>query len=258
MKDRIQELALVESQTEIAEGVYRIQFRSGALASRSRPGHFVNVLLRDTHAPLLRRPFSISSVAGESISLIYNVIGRGTRLLASKREGESLDVLGPLGMPFRVDETFETAVLVAGGLGVAPFPFLTELLVGKGKKVRTYLGARCAPQIVTQGLRDLRVATDDGSRGFHGTVVELLRRELRAERPPNMKIFSCGPTPMMKALSELAEREEIPCELSLEGDMACGIGLCQGCPVKRREGEKSYSLVCVEGPTFWSSEIILP
>jgi dihydroorotate dehydrogenase electron transfer subunit len=258
MKDRIQELARVETQTEIAEGIYSLRFRSGAIASRARPGQFVNVLLRDGHAPLLRRPFSISSVSGETVTLVYNIIGRGTRMMATKRPGDDLDVLGPLGQPFRVDDSFRIAIIVAGGLGVAPFPYLTEALEQAGKTIRTYLGARTAAQIVPAGLRDVRVATDDGSAGYRGTVVALLEEDLRKDPGEGMKIFSCGPTPMMKALGVLAEREAIPCEVSLEGDMACGIGLCQGCPVERRDGDKKYALVCVDGPTFRSSEIKFP
>jgi dihydroorotate dehydrogenase electron transfer subunit len=258
MKDRIQELALVESQSEIAKGIYRLRLRSEGLAQRAKPGQFVNILLRDNHSPLLRRPFSISSVDGTSLSFVYNVIGRGTRIMAARRAGEQLDVLGPLGRPFGFEGSFEHAIIVAGGLGVAPFPFLTEVLTRGGKTVATYVGGRTADQIVGDGLQNIRVSTDDGSAGFHGTVVELLARDLEKSVPQRAKIFACGPTPMMKALSDLAAKRSVDCELSLEGDMACGIGLCQGCPVEKREGESRYALVCADGPTFQSSEVVLP
>lgn len=257
-KDRIQELAVVEVQTKMAEGIYGLRFRSERIAQRARPGQFVNVLLRDTVAPLLRRPFSISQVEGSSVTLIYNVIGRGTRLLAAKQAGDELDVLGPLGKPFAIDGSFGTAYIVAGGLGVAPFPFLVRSLSSVGKSIRTYIGARTGGQILTADLPNVTVATDDGSMGLRGTVVELLREDFRKHPPQSAKIFACGPTPMMKALAALAAETKIECELSLEGDMACGIGLCQGCPVEMRSGENRYLLVCVDGPTFPANEVILP
>lgn len=257
-KDRIQTLALVESGAEVAQGIHSLRFRSEPIAQRARPGQFVNVLLRDSYAPLLRRPFSISMVEGSSLTLLYNIIGRGTRLLASKRPGDELDVLGPLGQPFDIDGSFRTAIIVAGGLGVAPFPFLVRSLEAAGKAVRSYIGARAATQVITAGLPEPQVATDDGSAGWRGTVVDLLREDLRRRPLEEAKIFACGPTPMMKALAAFAAEAKIECELSLEGDMACGIGLCQGCPVEMRTGGKRYALVCVDGPTFPSNEIILP
>jgi len=173
----------VESQTQIAEGMYDLRFRSEAIARRARPGQFVNVLLRDNYAPLLRRPFSISQVEGASVTLIYNIIGRGTRLLAAKRPGDEVDVLGPLGKPFDIGGSFRTALIVAGGLGVAPMPFLVRSLESGGKAIRCYLGARTSGQLHTAGLPDLLVATDDGTMGLRGTVVELLREDLRKTPP---------------------------------------------------------------------------
>jgi dihydroorotate dehydrogenase electron transfer subunit len=103
----------------------------------------------------------------------------------------------------------------------------------------------------------VHTSTDDGSRGFHGTVVDALKHYLSENKPVKPKIFGCGPTRMLKALAELADSAGIDCELSLEGDMACGMGICQGCPVERTDGKKKYSLVCVEGPTFNSHDIVL-
>lgn len=248
----------MESQTQMSEGIYALRFRSETIAQRARPGQFVNALLRDTYAPLLRRPFSISQVEGASVTLLYNVIGRGTQLLAAKRPGDELDVLGPLGKPFDIGGSFRTAIIVAGGLGVAPFPFLVRSLEAGGRFVRSYIGARTLGQVLTAGLPNVQVATDDGSTGLRGTVVELLREDFRKNPPQAAKIFACGPTPMLKALAAFAAETKTECELSLEGEMACGIGLCQGCPVEMRSGEKRYSLVCVDGPTFPASEVNLP
>jgi dihydroorotate dehydrogenase electron transfer subunit len=253
-----QRLVQVASREEIADNIYTLRCRSREIAASAGPGQFVNLRCGDACLPLLRRPFSISRVVGDEIELVFNVIGQGTRMLASKRPGEALDVLGPLGTPFRFEGDYETALIVAGGLGVAPFPFLSAELLKRGKKIATFVGARTATHLATAHLENVRTATDDGSTGFHGTVVQLLVDYLRAHRMRRTKIFGCGPTNMLKALTSAANDAKIDCELSLEGDMACGIGLCQGCPVERRDGSKKYSLVCVEGPTFNANEIVLP
>jgi dihydroorotate dehydrogenase electron transfer subunit len=207
--------------------------------------------------PFLRRPFSLSGVSGDSIELLFNVIGSGTRLLASRAIGEKLDVLGPLGRPFGLDDSFSTAVMVAGGLGVAPFPFVEDALKAAGKESMLVLGARTAGQVYAGAIRNVSVATDDGTLGHHGTVVDLLERTLTEKKPERPKIFGCGPTPMLRALSAAAQRLEIPCEVSLEGDMACGIGICQGCPVETVGRERKYALVCTDGPTFDCKEVLI-
>lgn len=253
----IQTLVRITGRQEIADGIHVLTFASESIASRARPGQFVNVLAPDGYGPFLRRPFSISRVEGTSLELMFNVVGQGTRFLSTRRAGDELDVLGPLGQPFRWQGPFSTAWLVGGGLGVAPLPFLTEYLLRDGKAVVTFLGARTGAQIVTRELRNLQAATDDGSQGFHGTVVDLLASYAGRNAAEGVRIFGCGPTPMLKALQAFAVSRELPCEISLEGDMACGIGLCQGCPVERTGDGKKYSLVCTEGPAFECREVLL-
>jgi dihydroorotate dehydrogenase electron transfer subunit len=252
-----QSLNEVLETREVAEGIFVLRFRSSHVSAEAAPGQFVNIRCGDGCLPLLRRPFSISRVDGDVIELMFNVVGHGTRMLASKRPGDMLDVLGPLGKPFGIEGSFGTALLVGGGLGTAPFPFLTDALRRAGKMLVTFVGARTARQISTDFLSEVHIATDDGSRGFHGTVVALLKSRLGKQPIPGAKIFGCGPTRMLEALSKTAEELSLECELSLEGDMACGMGLCQGCPVERSHGEKKYALVCTEGPTFDSKEIVL-
>jgi dihydroorotate dehydrogenase electron transfer subunit len=199
----------------------------------------------------------VSRVEGRIVEILFNVVGVGTSILASKRPGDTLDLLGPLGKPFNIRDDFETALLVAGGVGVAPFPLLTDWLMRAGKQIVTFLGARSVYQLSRAYVTNLHVATEDGSEGFQGTVVELLERYLDSHPVVQPKIFGCGPTNMLRALSVVAQRRAIACELSLEGEMACGIGLCQGCPVERADGAAKYALVCKEGPTFNCEEIIL-
>lgn len=253
----VQQVVPVVSNIQTADGIFVLTLQSRELARSVRPGQFVNVRSTDGSLPFLRRPFSISHVRGDSIDLLFNVVGQGTKMMASRRVGDTLDILGPLGKPFGYEEEYETAIMVGGGLGVAPFPLLTQFARERGKKVLTLLGARTGKQVVTEHLENVRIATDDGSLGFHGTVVAMLESVFAKEPPRSPKIFGCGPTPMLRALSESAQKLGIACELSLEGDMACGVGLCQGCPVETTSGSRKYALVCVEGPTFNCHDILL-
>lgn len=242
----------------VAEKINVITFHSPSIAASILPGQFLNVRVAEAHDPLLRRAFSIYRTDGEKCEILYQVVGKGTELLSRRRPGETLDLLGPLGTPFRLDDPdVQTALLVAGGLGVAPLPITTRHLERGGKDVVTFLGGRTRSLLVRDHLADLRIATDDGSEGFHGTVVDLLRSVLDTGTFPRPKIFACGPTPMLRALRELALARRIPCEASLEGPMACGIGICQGCPVELVGEEKRYALMCKEGPVFDISTIRL-
>ncbi len=252
-----QEFLTVASREEVADGVFLLRCTSHSIARDSKPGQFVNVRVSPAFVPFLRRPFSICRVEGTTLELLFNVVGEGTRLLARMHPGDELDTLGPLGKPFTVGDDFDTAVIVAGGLGVAPFPFLTDYLLRYEKQIVSFVGARTAFQLYTRHLNNVHVATDDGSSGSRGTVVYLLERHLDACPIPRPKLFGCGPTRMLQALSEVARMRGIPCELSLEGEMACGVGLCQGCPVERVNGSKKYALVCVEGPTFDCTTIVV-
>jgi dihydroorotate dehydrogenase electron transfer subunit len=253
----VQKVVPVVDRREVVQGIFVVTLQSREIATSSLPGQFLNVRCGEGCLPLLRRPFSISRIDGDNIELMFNVIGQGTRMLSAKRPGDSLDVLGPLGRPFGIGGEYETAVLVAGGLGVAPFPFLTDFLARSNKKILTFLGARTSSQLTEHFLRNVEVATDDGSRGFAGTVVDLLRGSLSSGPVASAKIFGCGPTKMLQSLAQLADKSAIDCELSLEGDMACGMGICQGCPVERSDGKRKYALVCTDGPTFNSKDIIL-
>ncbi len=252
----IQEHASIYSVKEIASNIFQLSFLSPSISLSALPGQFVNVRVEDAAVPLLRRPFSIFSVEGEVVSIIFNVIGLGTKLLSQKKAGETLDVLGPLGKGvFPCDDsTFDTALLVAGGLGVAAFPFLNSRLRAS-KKVVSFLGARTSSYIVRNGLDNIHVATDDGSEGFHGTVVDLLKNFMDKNVINHPRIYSCGPTVMMRTVSQFSREKNIQCYVALECDMACGIGLCQGCPVETVKREKKYSLICKDGPVFEVREI---
>jgi dihydroorotate dehydrogenase electron transfer subunit len=247
----------VRSVRETAPNIHVLTIHAPRIASSVLAGQFLNIRASDSFVPLLRRPFSVYNREGDDLQVIFNVVGLGTKLLSCAPQGEPLDVLGPLGNGFAIREGFDEAILVAGGLGVAPLPMLAAGLRGAGKPFRTFIGGRNAAQVVTDHLDPVSVATDDGSAGHRGTVVDLLRTWLGSAPRMKRKIFACGPTPMLRALSALAAESTIPCELSLESPMACGIGICQGCPVEMKNGQKKYALICREGTVFNSNDVVL-
>ncbi len=231
------------------------RYHSPEIASRVRPGQFINIKVAGSDFPLLRRPFSVYHVDGDEISIIFDVRGIGTEILASKHPGELVDLIGPLGTSYSVEGDFKTALLVGGGLGVAPLPLVAGSLARRGKRLVTFLGAGTRGRIVSSFFEGAHLATDDGTSDFRGTVVDLLKMHLEREGYEKPMIFGCGPNAMLRALSKLAEEFEIPCEVSLESPMACGVGLCQGCPVELAGDERKYALICKEGPVFNSKKV---
>jgi len=249
----IKQIATVISNEPLNDEIYRLTISALEISNQARPGQFVNIKVSEFLDPLLRRPFSIHNIIDDKIQIIFNAIGKGTKLLSKLKPGEKVDLIGPLGNAFNTDDNFELAVISAGGLGVAPFPFLTRILKEKGKDIISFIGARTKSQLVLDGLENVNVATDDGSSGFKGTVVELMRLNL-LKLKSSSKIFACGPIPMLKSLVKFCEEFGLNCEISVETPMACGTGLCQGCAVRTETG---YKLACKDGPVFNTKEIIL-
>jgi dihydroorotate dehydrogenase electron transfer subunit len=257
-------LSPVTRRRELAPGLVTLRFRNAQVAKNTRAGNFVNVLPKCNFGdPMLRRPFSVYNVEGDEAEIIIQEHGRGTSILAGTREGELLDVLGPLGNPWNYKSNdYTTAALVIGGVGVASMPLLTRALDKEAIALEAYYGARNKSLFALEGLKNLHLATDDGSDGYHGSVIQMLREDLQADKLERPKLFVCGPTGMMRAAVELASDFGIPCEISLETEMACGIGICQGCPVRTDEATfastgKRFRLVCMDGPSFEASSIQL-
>jgi dihydroorotate dehydrogenase electron transfer subunit len=259
------QLSLVTDRREIAPGLAVLRFRNAHVAQTTKAGQFVNILPRAGEIdPLLRRPFSVYGIhPNDEASIIVQVHGRGTERIARTQAGDMLDVLGPLGNPWNIlSGDYSTAVLVIGGVGVASMPLLTIAIELEELQVAAYYGARSANLLALEGLRNLQIATDDGSSGYHGTNIALLRQHLSEGRIERPKLFVCGPTAMMRAAQSLAMEFGIPCEVSLETEMACGIGICQGCPVETDRATfestgKRFRLVCTEGPSFPAESIVL-
>jgi len=242
----------------VAPNVFVLSLHCPELSATVAAGQFVNILVHCGIEPLLRRPFSVYRTEGEVLEILFQRIGKGTALLAEVEAGDDLDLLGPLGRGFHLDDTgYGTAVLVGGGLGVAPLPLATAALLKAGKGVVTLLGARSSDLVIDTHLTNVHVATDDGTRGFHGTVVDLAVHVLEKNTILKPRFFACGPTPMLRALSTFAGTRDLDCEASLEGQMACGIGICQGCPVEMAGQERKYALMCKDGPVFNTRDILI-
>ena len=246
--------ASIKEIFEVKPQIHKIILNIPEIASIAEPGQFVNVRVSETHYPLLRRPFSICDSAGETITLLFNLSGEGTRMLAHLKAGDSVNLIGPLGKGFRTDPEINNHIFVGGGMGVAPFPFLKRRLEGN---IHTFIGGRSSKEIIELDLPDTEIATEDGSVGFRGNVIELLERNLGGMEQKEVMLYGCGPTAMLRALKEFCMKYKLPCQVSTECAMACGFGICQGCPTVSAKEPGTYKLVCKDGPVFDIEEIIL-
>lgn len=248
------------------------------------PGQFAMLRLADTYDPLIGRPLAIYDIgrdtAGRPCRLDFGYVAKGkfTSRLARAEPGQRLDLWGPLGNGFGT-AACETLLMVAGGIGFTPFLALAQEALGTtrfgtplresgyAQRVVFCLGARSAEYLIPPepweelGV-EVRIATDDGSRGQAGLVTRLVQDELGRQTgsgaPRSLRIACCGPEPMMAAVSQIAERANVPCEVSLETPMACGIGICFTCvaPVRDDAGGWDYQRTCVEGPVFEARRIV--
>jgi dihydroorotate dehydrogenase electron transfer subunit len=220
------------------------------------------VRVSDTLDPLLRRPISLHAREGGSLEIFFQVAGRGTDLLARRKEGESLDILGPLGQGFDLAADFRgrRAVLVGGGRGIAPLFYLGRELRTRGANVKVLYGGRTLGDLpvrdkfAADGLA-IACATDDGSFGHAGFVTGLLEAEI-VRRIPDF-LFVCGPDPMMRAAAGIARAHRIPAQISLESIMGCGFGACWGCVKRIARGDGGrWRKICEDGPVFLAEEIL--
>jgi dihydroorotate dehydrogenase electron transfer subunit len=263
--------ARILAHDALASDHFLMTLEAPGIARAARPGQFVMLQVQEGRDPLLRRPMSICRAPGASrrrVEILYKVVGEGTRRLSRQQVGDRLATLGPLGNGFRLPARRRGAMeppplLVAGGVGIAIFPFLAEALRARGARPLLLYGARTAKDLVildmfrARGIA-MQFATEDGSRGTKGYVTSLLEPLLRGEGPLPA-IFACGPTPMLRAVGALAVKVGAPCQLALESQMPCGIGVCLGCVVAC-PGDAAgpiYRRVCTEGPVFEADEVRL-
>lgn len=251
----------IKKMERITEDIYGITIESEYISSDAVPGQFVNIKCGEGNDAFLRRPLSICSAnaAEGTYSIIFKKIGVGTALLSEKKEGDTLDVLGPLGNGFDLDIKYGRIAVVGGGLGI--FPLLYVLEKSKAIIKRSFLGFRNSGQVVLEdefkrNSLSLEIATDDGSYGTRGFVTDILKRDIKVEKFDI--IYACGPVPMLKEVVREAGAAGICCQVSLEQRMGCGFGACLGCAVKTRSmgGGWEYGHVCRDGPVFNGSDII--
>lgn len=248
----------VVSNQVVAPGYYKMVLASERINRQAKPGQFVHIRCAESFEPLLRRPFSFHAVDSETFSLLYQVIGRGTALLSQKKPRQSVNVLGPLGQGFQVFAQDERAILVGGGIGVAPLLFLAKELVSKKKQVLLLFGAKTKDNLLAvsdfKGLGvEVRLTTEDGSAGTKGLISDLFEQALlTTKKPLRTTVYTCGPEEMLARITTISLIYDFPCQVSLEAAMACGVGACLSCVVLTKQG---YKRVCREGPVFDGGEI---
>lgn len=243
---------------EITPAHYQARIAAPEVAATARPGQFLHIVCGDSTAPLLRRPLSISRVSRREgwVEFIYRVVGEGTERLSRRAAGDRLDVLGPLGTPFAL-QPGRRHILVGGGVGIPPMLFLAETLKDEapGDGIVVLLGGRsadlilCAGDFAGIGLAP-EIATDDGSMGRKGIVTDLLADALSTLPAA---VYACGPVPMLKAVAGASAQAGVPCQVSFEARMACGLGACLSCVIPTASG---YQRVCTEGPAFDASSVV--
>jgi dihydroorotate dehydrogenase electron transfer subunit len=255
--------AKITSKTQLSAEHFQIRLSCPYIAQNIVPGQFIQVRLSKLSSdPLLCRPFAVYRIDGDFIDILFKLVGKGTRLLSEKFVGDELEITGPLGNGFPIDDSFNTALLVAGGMGIAALRLLVEKLE---RKIIILLGA-CSEDMLL-GIDDLvasgvsvLTATEDGSCGYRGMVSQLLEHVISEGKhnADDCRIYSCGPMPMMKAIAEIAIKHNIRAYISLEEKMACGLGACLGCAceVRSSDGKIHYKMVCADGPVFDVQEIV--
>lgn len=235
---------------------WRLVLSAPTVAVQVQPGHFVALAVGGPHTSmLLRRSFSVYRASAGRVEIIFSVAGRGTEWLAGVRPGDRVDVVGPVGRPFRIPDAGSSAVLVAGGYGSAPMFGLADAIRSAGGAAHFVLGAATAGRLfgvdeASAGAGQVLVTTDDGSLGTHGRVTDVLGGLLASTAATT--VYACGPMPMLRAVARMAEAAGIASQCAVEEAMACGIGVCMTCvlPVRGADGLTRMVRSCIDGPVF--------
>lgn len=264
----------------LARDTYRVRFDCPEMARTFLPGQFLMLRMADVNDPLLGRPLALYDIVRDAvgtasgIDVVYAVLGRMTKRLATARPGDAFDVWGPLGNGFPAVAA-KHVIMVAGGIGQTPFLALGQEYLGlrqygdpprrmpRAERITLCYGVRSADLVAgvddfrAAGV-DVRLASDDGTVGHHGFVTDVLRQVLDETAEEDRLVVSCGPEPMMEAVAELCEARQTRCIVSLETPMACGIGICFSCVAKVRQadGTWDWKRTCVEGPIFDARKIV--
>lgn len=266
-----QEKTPLASKTEIAPGYLVVGLKAPNLARESKPGQFI--MLRIPNGNLLwGRAYSVYHTDGEITYVLFKVIGRGTKLLSEEPAGATVEVIGPLGNHFTPPAADEISFLVGGGVGLPPLYFYAKAHRKQAGQMRVFIGARDKANVILEKeFRDLgchvEVSTNDGTYGIKGLVSEILINSIKnnLKMKSRLRIYSCGPNAMLKAVGEIGIAHDIRTELSLEEAMACGLGVCLGCVVKTRctpaeqadlHRDHTYTRLCVDGPVLEAGRVM--
>ena len=263
-----QEKVSVLWNKEVAPSYMHIGLKGEKTPALAMAGQFVMLKADNRVDPLLRRPFSIHQVIKKDgkvtgIEILYKVVGTVTERLAAMHEGDEIDLVGPLGKGFQILPENKKVFITAGGIGVAPVVFLASRLIEEGlnpKDCTVFLGGRSEPDVLCTAFFEqlgmtVLTATDDGSLGHKGLVTDLIIDGIQKEQPDI--IYTCGPHPMLIAVADIANSNNIKCQLSTETIMACGMGACLGCAVEDCDNSDEYMHVCINGPVFYADKIKL-
>ena len=251
------------SNESVADAHYLLRCECPEIAQHARPGQFIHVMVSQGTGMLLRRPFTIYTVDGHEITMLYQIIGDGTKRLSTMLEGELLHVLGPLGNTFNFTTRSNPAILVGGGAGIASLMLLATALRENGIETIGLVGAQRRERLLS--VADLEsiditvhIATDDGSIGHHGYVTDILINLLEKTNYRCPTIYACGPHGMLSVIAKIAADFEVPTQIAMENRMGCAMGVCLGCvcPVRTDANTIEYQRVCTEGPIFNATDIV--
>jgi dihydroorotate dehydrogenase electron transfer subunit len=256
--EKIQNKFRVVANEKLCPRFFRLSLDAKSLVKLIKPGQFIHIRVKDSLEPFFRRPFSVYRAVpgGNKAEIFYEAIGPGTKLLSEKKKGDELDILGPLGNSFSLPpKGTKTIVMVAGGIGVAPFLIFSDTLKNKGYELILLFGARTKGH--TFNMKDFKangckvyISTDDGSVGVKGRISELFTKI--PLDPKTTFLYTCGPNPMMAAVQEFAKKNNLRGQASCEEVMACALGACLGCSIETTAG---YKTVCYDGPVFDLQEV---
>lgn len=251
------------TKEELVTGIFKFSVQAEEIVKTAKPGNFIEIRVNDDIEPFLRRPISIHNIDKENgiLEFIFQEKGKGTKILSAKREGELIDIIGPLGYGTFIYSNYQNLAIIGGGIGVFPLYELAKSAKSEEKSVNTYLGFRNKELVVLEEefkkvSNKLILTTDDGSYAEKGFSIDFLKKDIEEGKIDS--IYACGPLPMLRAVRELAIEKNIPCQISLEEKMACGLGACLGCAVKTAESPKDapeYWHVCKAGPVFDAKKV---
>ena len=247
-------IATIVNHEEITSGIWKMELEASEIAQTARPGQFIQLYPWDERN-MLARPISLSSISEKSVTIVYRVVGKGTRQLSKLQNNDRIRVMGPLGNGFTKKPG--TAVLMGGGIGIPPMLQLAKELSAMGATVQAVLGYRDETFLddAFAPYADVFYASEDGTHGVKGNVMDALREY----GITGDTIYACGPTPMLRAIQSYALEQGIEAQLSLEEKMACGIGACLACVCKSKEKDHHTNVnnkrICKDGPVFLAGEV---